>query len=703
MSKYPNLLQPLDLGFTQLKNRVLMGSMHTGLEEGKSLTRLAAFFAERAKGNVGLIVTGGIAPNRAGRVSPLAAKLTTQGEVNAHKEVTQAVHDNDGKIAMQILHSGRYGYHPFNVAPSPIKAPIGWFTPRELSNSAVESTIRDYANCAARAREAGYDGVEIMGSEGYLINQFIVEHTNKRKDQWGGSYENRIRFPVEIVKAVRAAVGEDFIIIFRLSMLDLVEKGSTWDEIVMLAKQIEAAGATIINTGIGWHEARIPTIATSVPRGGFSWVTQKMKGEVSIPLITTNRINMPDVAEQIIAEGRADMVSMARPFLADPEFVRKTEEGRVDEINTCIGCNQACLDHTFKGITASCLVNPRSGYETLLNYTPTNDAQRVAVIGAGPAGLSFSTAAALRGHEVTLFDQADAIGGQFNMAKTIPGKEEFYETLRYFEKQLKLKGVNVKLGQHVEAADLTTGAFDKVVIATGVLPRTLKIPGADHPKVLSYIDVLKHIAPVGKKVAIIGAGGIGFDVAEFLSHVGESTSSSVDVFAREWGIDTTNSVRGGVAGIKPSIPPQAREIYLMQRKSTKHGKDLGKTTGWIHRLSLKHRDVKMIGGVSYDKVDDEGLHYTDKKGKKHVLDVDNVIICAGQVPLRELEKPLQEQGVTVFRIGGADEAGELDAKRAIDQGARLAATIETAKPGDALGAEATLSAKVFEFLSKFQQ
>ncbi|KAH7474317.1 hypothetical protein PRIC1_013557 [Phytophthora ramorum] len=703
MSKYAHLLQPLDLGFTQLKNRVLMGSMHTGLEEGKSLTRLAAFFAERAKGNVGLIVTGGIAPNRAGRVSPLAAKLTTQGEVNAHKEVTKAVHDNDGKIAMQILHSGRYGYHPFNVAPSPIKAPIGWFTPRELSSSAVESTIRDYASCAARAREAGYDGVEIMGSEGYLINQFIVEHTNKRKDQWGGPYENRIRFPVEIVKAVRAAVGKDFIIIFRLSMLDLVEKGSTWDEIVLLAKQIEAAGATIINTGIGWHEARIPTIATSVPRGGFSWVTQKMKGEISIPLITTNRINMPDVAEQIIAEGRADMVSMARPFLADPEFVLKTEEGRVDEINTCIGCNQACLDHTFKGITASCLVNPRSGYETLLNYTPTDDVQRVAVVGAGPAGLSFSTAAAMRGHEVTLFDQAEAIGGQFNMAKTIPGKEEFYETLRYFEKQLKLKGVNVKLGQRVGVADLASGAFDKVVISTGVLPRALKIPGADHPKVLSYIDVLKKKAPVGKKVAIIGAGGIGFDVAEFITHVGESTSSSVDAFAREWGIDTTNSVRGGVAGIKSSIPPPPREVYLMQRKSTKHGKDLGKTTGWIHRLSLKHRDVKMIGGVSYDKVDGAGLHYTDKKGKKHVLDVDNVIVCAGQVPLRELEKPLQEKGVTVFRIGGADEAGELDAKRAIDQGARLAAKIETAKPGDPLEAEPTLSAKVFEFLGKFQK
>ncbi|RMX66293.1 hypothetical protein DD238_003735 [Peronospora effusa] len=717
MSKYSHLLQPLDLGFTQLKNRVLMGSMHTGLEEGKSLTRLAAFFAERAKGNVGLIVTGGIAPNRAGRVSPLAAKLTTYREVNAHKEVTQAVHDNDGKIAMQILHSGRYGYHPFTVAPSPIKAPIGWFTPTELSSSAVERTIQDYANCAALAREAGYDGVEIMGSEGYLINQFIVKHTNKRNDEWGGPYKNRIRFPIEIVKAVRAAVGRDFIIIFRLSMLDLIEKGSTWDEIVMLAKQIEAAGATIINTGIGWHEARIPTIITSVPRGGFSWVTQKMKGEVSIPLITTNRINMPDTAELIISEGRADMVSMARPFLADPEFLRKTEEGRVDEINTCIGCNQACLDHTFKGITASCLVNPRSGYETLLKYTPTNDnlfsvlnilfhdvdVQRVAVVGSGPAGLSFSTTAALRGHEVTLFDQADVIGGQFNMAKIIPGKEEFHETLRYFEKQLKLKGVSVKLGRRVDAADLVTGAFDKVVIATGVVPRSLNIPGADHPKVLSYIDVLKNKVSVGKKVVIIGAGGIGFDVAEFLTHEGESASSSVDAFAREWGIDTNNSVRGGVAGIKPNIPPPAREVYLMQRKSTKHGKDLGKTTGWVYRLSLKHRDVKMIGGVTYDKVDDAGLHYTDQKGKRQVLDVENVVVCAGQVPLRELEKPLQERGITVFRIGGADEAGELDAKRAIDQGARLAATIETATPGDPLKAASTLSAKFIEFITGFQK
>ncbi|DAZ96798.1 TPA: hypothetical protein N0F65_007059 [Lagenidium giganteum] len=702
-SKYPHLLRPLDLGFTELKNRVLMGSMHTGLEEGKSLTRLAAFFAERARGDVGLIVTGGIAPNRAGRVSPLAAKLTTKGEIHAHQEVTAAVHENGGKIAMQILHGGRYSYHPFCVAPSAIKAPIGWLTPKALSASGVKHTIRDYAQCAVNAREAGYDGVEIMGSEGYLINQFIVEHVNKRTDEYGGSYANRIRFPVEIVRAVRQAVGKDFIIIFRLSMLDLIEKGSSWEEIVVLGQQIEAAGATIINTGIGWHEARIPTIATSVPRGAFSWVTKKMMGEVNIPLITTNRINAPDVAERILAEGHADMVSMARPFLADPEFVRKTKEGREDEINTCIGCNQACLDHTFKGITASCLVNPRSCYETELNFTPTKAPEKIAVIGAGPAGLSFSTNASFRGHDVTLFDQADVIGGQFNMAKVIPGKEEFYETLRYFEKRLKLTNVKVQLGKKVNAEELAAAGFDKVVLATGVLPRDLKIPGGDHPKVVSYIDVLKHKVPVGKKVAVIGAGGIGFDVSEFVTHEGKSASLDFNLFAKEWGVDTTNSVRGGVNGVKPEVPPPVREVYLMQRKSTKHGKDLGKTTGWIHRLSLKHRNVHMIGGVKYDKVDDAGLHYTDKKGEKKVLDVDTVIVCAGQVPLRELEEPLKKKGVTVYRIGGADEAGELDAKRAIDQGARLAASIESAQPGDPLTPPPTLSAKVFEFLGKFQK
>lgn len=702
-SKYPHLLRPLDLGFTQLKNRVLMGSMHTGLEEGRSLTRLAAFFAERAKGDVGLIVTGGIAPNRAGRVSPLAAKMTTKGEISAHREVTEAVHDHGGKIAMQILHSGRYGYHPFCVAPSAVKSPIGWFTPRELSAKGIQSTIRDYAQCAVNAKEAGYDGVEIMGSEGYLINQFIVKHTNKRTDEWGGEYANRIRFPVEIVRQVRQAVGKDFIIIFRLSMLDLIENGSSWEEIVELAKKIEEAGATIINTGIGWHEARIPTIVTSVPRGGFTWVTKKMMGEVSIPLVTTNRINAPDVAEQVLADGHADMVSMARPFLADPDFVLKTKEGREDEINTCIGCNQACLDHTFKGITASCLVNPRSGYETELKYEPTTSPKRIAVVGAGPAGLSFSTIASMRGHDVTLFDQAEEIGGQFNMAKVIPGKEEFYETIRYFAKQIKLTNVNLQLGKKVTPDDLLAGGYDQVVMATGVLPRELKIPGADHPKVVSYIDVLRHKVPVGKKVAVIGAGGIGFDVSEYITHEGKSASLDIGLFAKEWGIDTSNSVRGGVQGVKPEIPTPPREVYLMQRKPTKHGRDLGKTTGWIHRLSLKHRNVHMIGGVKYDKVDDAGLHYTDKKGEKQVLDVDTVIVCAGQVPLRELEEPLKQQGVTVFRIGGADEAGELDAKRAIDQGARLAAKVESAKPGDPLAAPPTLSAKVFEYVSKFQK
>jgi 2,4-dienoyl-CoA reductase (NADPH2) len=701
ITKYPHLLKPLDLGFTTLKNRVLMGSMHTGLEE--DFPRAAEFFAERARGDVGIMVTGGVAPNRAGRVSPFAGKLTTKSEIKHHQEVTTAVHENGGKIAMQILHSGRYGYHPFCVAPSPIKAPIGWFTPKELSHKGILSTIKDYASCAANARAAGYDGVEIMGSEGYLINQFIVEHTNKRTDEWGGAYANRIRFPVEIVKAVRQAVGKDFIIIYRLSMLDLIEKGSTWEEIVELAQQIEAAGATIINTGIGWHEARIPTIATSVPRGAFSYVTKKMMGNVSIPLVTTNRINAPDVANQIIADGCADMVSMARPFLADPHFVKKAQEGREDEINTCIGCNQACIDHTFKGIMVSCLVNPLACHETEIKLTPTETPLRVAVVGAGPAGLACATAAATRGHEVTLYEQANEIGGQFNMAKVIPGKEEFHETLRYFGQQLKLKGVKVKLGQRVSADDLIAGGFDRVVVATGVEPRELKIPGADHPKVVSYIDVLKHNAPVGKKVAVVGAGGIGFDVSEFVTHHGKSPSLDINLFAKEWGFDLTNTARGGIAGVKPELPPVPRQVYLLQRKSTKHGKDLGKTTGWIHRASLKSRNVEMIGGVKYNKVDDAGLHITDKKGQEKVLDVDTVIVCAGQVPLRELEEPLKKAGITVFRIGGADEAGELDAKRAIDQGTRLAAAIETAKPGDPLAAKPTLTSKVIGMMAKFQK
>ncbi|KAJ0408142.1 hypothetical protein P43SY_002112 [Pythium insidiosum] len=704
-SKYPHLLQPLDLGFTTLKNRVIMGSMHTGLEEGRSLTKLAAFFAERARGDVGLIVTGGIAPNRAGRVSPLAAKLTTSREVAAHREVTAAVHDAGGKIAMQILHSGRYGYHPFNVAPSAIKAPIGWFTPQALSSRGIRSTIDDYAQCAANARAAGYDGVEIMGSEGYLINQFIASHTNHRTDEWGGAYENRIRFPLEIVRAVRRAVGPDFIIIFRLSLLDLIEKGSSWDEIVELAQQLEHAGATILNTGIGWHEARIPTIATSVPRAAFAPVTKKLMGHVQLPLVTSNRINAPDVADRVLADGCADLVSMARPFLADPELVKKAAEGREDEINTCIGCNQACLDHTFKGLTASCLVNPRAGHETELVLAPTATPLRLAVVGAGPAGLAFATSAAQRGHRVTLFDQASEIGGQFNMAKVIPGKEEFYETLRYFTKQLALTGVDLQLNTRVDAAALQAQGFDRVVLATGVAPRALKIPGADHRKVVSYIDVLRHGAHVGPRVAVIGAGGIGFDVAEYVTHAHGAPSPSQDMalFAKEWGIDLSLTARGGVAGVQPEVPPPARQVYLLQRKRTKHGRDLGKTTGWIHRASLKSRHVEMIGGVQYTKVDDAGLHYKDKHGADRVLDVDTVIVCAGQTPLRELEAPLQAQGVTVFRIGGADEAGELDAKRAIDQGVRLAAKIETATPGEPLQAPPTLSAKLFALLSKYQK
>ncbi|OQS01329.1 2,4-dienoyl-CoA reductase [Achlya hypogyna] len=699
MTKYPHVFKPLDLGFTTLKNRVLMGSMHTGLEEGRSLTRLATYFAERAKGDVGLIVTGGIAPNRAGRVSPMAAKLTTSSEIARHKEVTDAVHENDGKIAMQILHSGRYGYHPFNVAPSAIKAPIGWFTPKALSTSDVRSTIKDYVQCAVNAKLAGYDGVEVMGSEGYLINQFIVAGTNKRTDEFGGDYSNRIKFPVEIVRQMRQAVGNDFIIIFRLSMLDLVKDGSSWEEIVVLAKEIEAAGATILNTGIGWHEARIPTIATSVPRGAFSFVTHKLMGEVSIPLITTNRINSPQVAEDILAAGHADMVSMARPFLADPELVIKAKQGREDEINTCIGCNQACLDHTFKGISASCLVNPRAGYETELNYLPTTAPKKIAVVGAGPAGLAAATVAAKRGHDVTIFDDHLEIGGQFNLAKQIPGKEEFYETLRYFGKQLKLTNVDVQLGRRVSAEDLIAGGFDKVVLATGILPRKLKVEGANHPKVVSYIDVLNKSVTLGQRVAIIGAGGIGFDVAEYATHAGKSPSLDMGLFAKEWGIDSSVSTRGGLA--PANHPPVQRQVYLLQRKSSKHGKGLGKTTGWIHRLSLKHRDVEMIGGVSYDKVDDRGLYVTNTKTKEQrLLEVDHIVVCAGQVPLRELEEPLAKAGIDVFRIGGADEAAELDAKRAINQGSRLAAKIEAIKAGDPILPEPTFGEKVTAYMMK---
>lgn len=672
-SPYPHLLQPLDLGFTTLKNRVLMGSMHTGLEEEKNgYQRMAAYYAERAKGQVGLIVTGGIAPNRAGWVAPFAAKLSTQAEARQHRIITEAVHSEGGKIAMQILHAGRYGYHPLAVAPSAIKSPISPFKPWGLTTGGVKRTIKDYVCCAVLAREAGYDGVEIMGSEGYLINQFIVSTTNRRSDAWGGEYEARIRFPIEIVRQVRAAVGPDFIIIYRLSMLDLIPNGSTWEEIEMLAHEIEKAGATIINTGIGWHEARVPTIATMVPRAGFSWVTQRLMGKVGIPLITTNRINSPEVAESVLAAGHADMVSMARPFLADPEFVLKALENRAEEINTCIACNQACLDHTFKRKVASCLVNPRACHETELNYLPAEKKKKIAVVGAGPAGLSFSCVAAQRGHEVHLFDAESEIGGQFNMAKQIPGKEEFHETLRYFKQQLNIYGVQLHLGQKVNDSHLIPDSFDEIILATGVSPRALQLPGIDHPKVLTYIDVLKHHQKVGEKVAIIGAGGIGFDVAEYLLKNPHESSQDVAAFMAEWGVDTTYQDRGGLK--QPELEKPERTIYLLQRSKGKLGERLGKTTGWIHRSSLKKHRVQMLDSVQYLKVDDQGLHLKIDETFQ-VLEVDHVIICAGQEPLRELYESLTTQGQSVHLIGGADEARELDAKRAIDQASRLAARL----------------------------
>ncbi|MEM9918616.1 MAG: NADPH-dependent 2,4-dienoyl-CoA reductase [Bacteroidota bacterium] len=673
MSNYPHLLEPLDLGFTKLRNRVLMGSMHTGLEESKNgFEKMAAYFGERAKGEVGLIVTGGIAPNRAGWVGPFSSKLSTKSEARHHQKITKAVHAENGKICLQILHSGRYGYHPLAVAPSAIKSPISPFKPWKLNKRGIERTINAFVRCAALAQEAGYDGVEVMGSEGYLINQFIVSKTNKRKDQWGGSYENRIRFPIEIVRRIREKVGPNFIVIYRLSMLDLVDDGSSWEEVEQLALEIEAAGATIINTGIGWHEARIPTIATMVPRGGFSWVTKRLMGKVKIPLITTNRINTPEIAEKILSEGHANMVSMARPLLADPFFVQKARQKRADEINTCIACNQACLDHIFSRKTASCLVNPRACNETELIVEPTPLTKKIAVVGAGPAGLGFSVTAAERGHEVHLFDAASEIGGQFNMAKKIPGKEEFQETIRYFKKQLKLNNIQLHLGRKINAADLLGKGFEEVILATGVDPRELKMEGIDHPKVMSYIDVLRHKKPVGDRVAIIGAGGIGFDVAEYLSHKGESTSLNVAAFMEEWGVDQSFKERGALKIAAP--PPNPREIYLMQRSGGKLGARLAKTTGWIHRLSLKNRKVKMLSEVSYHKIDDAGLHI-QHKGESKILEVDNIIICAGQLPKRDLYAPLKAEGLSVHLIGGADEARELDAKRAIDQGTRLAARL----------------------------
>ncbi|MBT4774870.1 MAG: NADPH-dependent 2,4-dienoyl-CoA reductase [Crocinitomicaceae bacterium] len=670
---YPNLFRPLDLGFTILKNRTLMGSMHTGLEETRNgHKKMAAYFAERAKGGVALMVTGGISPDRAGWVAPFSSKLTSKKEANKHKVITNAVHQEGGKICLQILHTGRYGYHPFNVAPSKIQSPITPFKPKELTESGIDKTIDHFARCASLAQYAGYDGVEIMGSEGYLINQFIATRTNQRTDSWGGSYQNRIKFPLEIVKRVRHEVGEEFIIIFRLSMLDLVEGGSSWDEVVILAKELEKAGVTIINTGIGWHEARVPTIATMVPRGAFSWVTKKMMGEVNIPLITTNRINTPEIAESILADGHADMVSMARPFLADENFVKKAEEGRSNEINTCIGCNQACLDHVFKNKQASCLVNPRAGFETELNYTTAPLQKNIAVIGAGPAGMAAATVAASRGHLVTLFEKEAQIGGQFNMAKKIPGKEEFHETLRYFKKQLELLGVELRL--NTEAALNELKNFDEVVLATGITPRKLDIPGISHSKVLSYLDVLKHEKNIGNKVAIIGAGGIGFDVAEFLTHSGVSSSVNTEAFMKEWGVDMSNKVRGGIEGIQPQFDTASREVYLLQRRKGKLGANLGKTTGWIHRANLKKKRVTMMSSVTYHKIDDAGLHITSN-GKDLILDVDHVVICAGQLPFRDLFDPLKNAGINVHLIGGADVASELDAKRAIDQGSRLAAEL----------------------------
>lgn len=671
-NNYPNLLAPLDLGFTTLKNRVLMGSMHTGLEEATNgYQRMAAFFAERAQGGVGLIVTGGFGPNLRGGTSEHTTGFSSTEDIESHKLITGSVHEAGGKICIQILHTGRYAFNSNPIAPSAIQAPINPVKPSAATTEEIEEQIKDFVSMSVRAQTAGYDGVEIMGSEGYFLNQFLAARTNHRTDEWGGSYQNRMRLPVEVVRRVREAVGKNFIIIYRLSMLDLVEGGSSYPEIVTLGKAIEKAGATLINTGIGWHEARIPTIATKVPRGAFTWVTAKFKEELSIPLITSNRINTPEVAEEILQRGDADMISMARPFLADPEFVNKSAAGKSDEINTCIGCNQACLDHVFSLKMTSCLVNPRACHETELNIVPTKTVKKLAVVGAGPAGLAFATTAAQRGHQVTLFDAEDQIGGQFNIAKLVPGKEEFFETLRYFSKQIEISGVNLQLGKKVNAQTLNNADFDEIIVATGIKPRTPAIEGVQHHKVLNYLDVLKNKAPVGNTVAVIGAGGIGFDVSEYLVHAGEASSLNIKTFMREWGVDMTLQARGGVEGIQPKLTPPARKVYLLQRKNSKVGGGLGKTTGWIHRAGLSKKGVEMISGCTYEKIDDSGLHI--RIGDQHqVLDVDNIIICAGQEPLREITDSLKKP---FHLIGGADVAGELDAKRAIDQGTRLAAVI----------------------------
>jgi 2,4-dienoyl-CoA reductase (NADPH2) len=670
---YPHLLEPLDLGFTTLKNRVLMGSMHTGLEEEKNgFEKMAAYFARRAEGGVGLMVTGGIAPNFRGRLAPNGSQLSSRRQLKQHRIVTDAVHQADGKICLQILHGGRYSYHPLNCSASAIKSPITPFKPKALSDRGIRTTIKHYVRCAKLAQEAGYDGIEIMGSEGYFINQFIAQRTNKRNDQWGGSFENRIRLPIEIVRQTREAVGANFIIIYRLSMLDLVEDGSSWEEVVQLGKEIEAAGASIINTGIGWHESRVPTIQTSVPRGAFVWVTQKIRENISIPLITTNRINTPEVAEQILSEGSADMVSMARPFLADPDFVNKAAAGQSKAINVCIGCNQACLDHVFELKRASCLVNPLACYETELQPQPMAKQKRLAVVGAGPAGMSFALEASQRGHQVTLFEQQEKLGGQFNIAKLIPGKEEFDSMLDYYTHQLEQSSVTIRKGTRAEVADLSND-FDEVILATGVTPRIPTIEGIDHPSVVTYLEVLTGQVEVGKTVAILGAGGIGFDVAEFLTHDKPSLTLQPDKWNKEWGVDTAYRARGGLLADR-EIEASPRQVTMFQRKTSKMGKGLGKTTGWIHRAALKHKEVQMVTGASYSKIDDQGLH-VQINGNEQVYPVDHVVLCTGQEPLRKMHDELTASGMKVHLIGGADVASELDAKRAIRQGTELAFTI----------------------------
>jgi 2,4-dienoyl-CoA reductase (NADPH2) len=686
---YPHLLSPLNLGHTTLKNRVLMGSMHTGLEDGRDLSRLAAYFRERAEGGVGLIVTGGFAPNVAGWAKPFAGTLSTGGAARRHRVVTDAVHQAGGQIALQILHTGRYAYHPFAVAPTRLKSPISPFTPFELSARGVERQIRAFVNCAVKAREAGYDGVEIMGSEGYFINQFLARHTNQRTDRWGGDYTQRMQLPLEIVARTREAVGADFTLIYRLSMIDLVPNGSTWDEVVQLGKAIARGGATLINTGIGWHEARVPTIATSVPRAAFAWVTAKMKAEfaaagITTPLVTSNRINTPEVAEDVLAQGMADMVSLARPLLADPAFVNKAAAGQADLINTCIACNQACLDHVFQNKTSSCLVNPRACRETELVFRPTPQARSVAVVGAGPAGLTAAIELAGRGHRVTLFDASTEVGGQLNLAQQVPGKEEFAEMLRYFRRKLDTTGVDLRLGQRVHAADLS--GFDQVVVATGITPRDPQIPGQDHPKVLGYLDVLRDHRPVGQRVVIVGAGGIGFDVAEYLvntSPTGQVHSTTTDLAAwqAEWGVTDPAQAPGGLSPAPLKVAPATRQVTLLQRKAGKPGAGLGKTTGWIHRAALKNKGVQMRGGVNYERIGDQGLlvSHGPKREDPTWMECDTVVLCAGQVPLRTLADELAGQGRVLGQnlhlIGGAHEAGELDAKRAIAQAAELAARL----------------------------